>query len=295
MDRAHERTERIISAMEKRIAGIYSRAGKELAEKAADFLKQFEAEDAEKAALVADGKLNKQSYYLWRRNKIMQTERFMQFQELMAVSLVNTNKIALAYINGRLPEIYSLNYNFTGQGIKDAVSGYSFSLLDANTVKRLSERNAKLLPTKKLDIPKDKLWNRKHINSEMLQGIMQGESIPKMADRLKRVTDMNANSAVRNARTMATGAQNAGRIDMMKKAESDGIIVKKMWIATPFGNYREWHLKMNGTTVDVDEPFESELGKIRFPGDPEAEDPADLYNCRCTLGTEIVGFRKAKR
>lgn len=294
MDRAHEQTERIISAMEKRISGIYARAGKELAEKAADFLKEFEAADAEKAALVAEGKLNKRSYYLWRREQIMQTERFIQFQELMAVSLANTNKIALAYINGRLPEIYSLNYNFTGNGVKDAVSGYSFSLLDASTVKRLSATNAKLLPTKRLDIPRDKLWNRKHISSEMLQGIMQGESIPKMADRLKRVTDMNANSAVRNARTMATSAQNAGRIDMMKKAESDGIIIKKLWIATPGGRTRDWHADLDGKTADLDEPFENDFGKIRFPGDPEA-DPANIYNCRCTLGTEIVGFRKAKR
>lgn len=28
-----------------------------------------------------------------------------------------------------------------------------------------------------------------------------------------------------------------------------------------------------------------------YPGDPDA-DPANVYNCRCTLGSEIIGFKK---
>ena len=69
------------------------------------------------------------------------------------------------------------------------------------------------------------------------------------------------------------------------KAASDmGIKVRKRWVATKDGRTRHAHQKLDGQTVDWDKPFKSELGKIRFPGDPRAK-PALTYNCRCTLRT----------
>ena len=41
--------------------------------------------------------------------------------------------------------------------------------------------------------------------------------------------------------------------------------------------------------VDIDEPFVNSFGKIMFPGDPHA-DPANVYNCRCAMVSEIKGF-----
>jgi len=54
---------------------------------------------------------------------------------------------------------------------------------------------------------------------------------------------------------------------------------------------RQAHALLNGQLADPDEPFHSELGDIMYPGDPDA-DPANVYNCRCTLGSEIIGFKK---
>ena len=42
--------------------------------------------------------------------------------------------------------------------------------------------------------------------------------------------------------------------------------------------------------VDIDEPFQNDFGDIMFPGDPTA-DGANVYNCRCTLGYRVVGFK----
>jgi len=92
----------------------------------------------------------------------------------------NIRKTALAYINGELPDVYSENYNFIGAGIESAVKGYSFDLVNADTVRELAA---------------------------------------------------------------------------------------------------------------VDKPFRSELGDIMYPGDPAAH-PANVYNCRCTLGSKIIGFIK---
>ena len=87
---------------------------------------------------------------------------------------------------------------------------------------------------------------------------------------------------VRYARTAMTSAQNAGRIGVMERAKDMGINVQKKWLATLDMRTRDSHAKLDGQIRDVDEPFDSELGKIMFPGDPAAH-PADVYNCRCTL------------
>ena len=51
---------------------------------------------------------------------------------------------------------------------------------------------------------------------------------------------------------------------------------------------------LDGQLADVDKPFHSELGDIMYPGDPEA-DPANVYNCRCTLAAKVLGFRKPSK
>ena len=105
------------------------------------------------------------------------------------------------------------------------------------------------------------------------------------------VTAMNRDSAVRNARTAVTGAQNRGRLDAMKQASDDGVIMYKEWIATKDERTREAHLELDRVQVPYDEPFENEIGQIMFPGDPNA-DPANTYNCRCTMAEVVKGFRR---
>ena len=73
-------------------------------------------------------------------------------------------------------------------------------------------------------------------------------------------------------------------MDSYKAASDMGIKVRKRWVATKDGRTRHAHQKLDGQTVDWDESFTSDLGKIRFPGDPRAK-PALTYNCRCTLRT----------
>ena len=98
--------------------------------------------------------------------------------------------------------------------------------------------------------------------------------------------------AVRNARTMVTSAENKARQDGFERAADNGIIFKREWIAANQpGRTRDAHLELNGTLADPDEPFHNSLGDIMYPGDPAA-DPANVYNCRCTLGSKIIGFKK---
>lgn len=166
---------------------------------------------------------------------------------------------------------------------------YIRKVVDENTIKRISTAKFLELPFRDIDIDKDKRWNSKKINAELLQSIEQGESFDKMADRLQKVTDMNKVSAIRNARTMTTSFENMGRIDGMKDMQANGVILKKQWLATNDNKTRDAHAELNGQIAEIDEPFRNMLGEIMYPGDPSA-DPGNIYNCRCTLTYEIDGF-----
>ena len=293
MDKAHKATDDMLEAMERELAAIYREAQKGISDKAEAYFEQFQRLDEKKRKLVADGKLSEDEYLKWRKNKILYSNRFVTLQGQITAELARVNQTAAAYINDQLPDVYALNYNYVGKGVQRAVKGYSFTMIDANTVKRLATKTGSLLPKRKVDVPKDKLWNAKNMRAQVLQGILQGESMDKIADRMQTVTDMNGVSAIRNARTMVTGAENAGRIDMMHRAAADGVIMRKRWIATTDSRTRDWHRDLDGKEADIDEPFQNDFGDIMFPGDPTAAG-ANVYNCRCTLGYRVVGFEKAQ-
>ena len=301
-DKAHRLTDEKLEEMEKRLSAIYSRAEKEIGERWKEYLveAQSEIDELQKAYEIAkkDGdakEIRKSGKKLAnaKRERTLMNSRFKDLTEATAAQLSNVNKTALAYVNGQLPEVYSINYNALSQSV-DGVGGYTFALVDADTVKNLATTDKSLLPFKELDEKKDVRWNAKKMNAEVLQGILQGEPMDKIASRLSKVTGMNETAAIRNARTMVTGAENKGRQDSYARATADGIILERTWVATNDSRTRHWHAELDGIEVDIDEPWENEFGKIMFPGDPSA-DPANTYNCRCSMRSIVKGFKKVKR
>lgn len=292
-DKAHSKTDLKLEQMEKRLSAIYSEAQRDIQKKADKYFDQFKKADAEKRKLVEQGKMTDDEYKKWRQGKIMYGKRFTAMKEDISRQLLNVNQIATAYINGELPEVYALNYNALAETV-DGVGGYSFTLTDANTVRHLATTDKSLLPYRELDPTKDIPWNMKKINSEVLQGIIQGESIPNIAKRIKNVEEMNKNASIRSARTIVTSAENKGRMDSYHKAEEDGIILQKEWVSSNQpGRTRDWHLPgdFESLIVDIDKPFVNSIGEIMYPGDPSA-DGANVWNCRCTLVSVVKGFGK---
>lgn len=168
------------------------------------------------------------------------------------------------------------------------IDDITFNLIDEHTVRRLQEDGDIELPYKRIDKIKDQRWNTKQMSSKLLQGILNGDSVPKIANSLLEVVGNNMDSAVRNARTMVTGAENRGRFDSYKELDDQGLVQEKVWIATPDSRTRASHLAVDGEHVDVKDTFSNGL---EYPADP-AGDPAEVYNCRCSMRSEIVGFRK---
>lgn len=277
--------------LSKRLEKIYAQANEELTGKVNSFFEDFKRLDEAKKALVEAGKLSEAGYKTWRSNKLLMGKKYEDLRDTMADRLLNVNRIAARYMNGELPGVYAHNYNHVGRGVERKVHGYSFDLVNEATVRKLSTSKKTLLPYKFVDSHRDTRWNTKRINSQILQGILQGESADQIKDRLMNVTTMSKESAIRNARTAVTSAQNKGRFDAMKKCEDDGVIMGKEWIATKDERTRDAHAELDRVVVPYDQPFENSIGQIMYPGDPDA-DPANTYNCRCTIAEVILGFKK---
>ena len=292
-DKAHRITDEILEQMEKRLSAIYSRTSKEIQKTADEYFAKFKKQDEAKRKLLEKGKITEDEYKKWRKGKVMYGKRFTAMKEQCAKQLLNVNQIALSYVNGKLPEVYAINYNALESAV-DGVGGYSFVLVDADTIKNLATTDTSLLPYKKIDPAKDIPWNMKKINAEVLQGILQGESMDKIAKRIKNVQDMNRDSAIRSARTIVTGAENKGRQDSYARAEADGIVLQKQWLATDDGRTRHWHAELDGQTVEQDGVFSNAVGLIKYPGDSGAH-PSNVYNCRCSMRAVVKGFKKVKK
>lgn len=291
-----------LEEMEKRLRGIYSRAEKELGEAWKTYMTEASSKieklgeaygaakatgnaDAIRAAGIAVSKA--------KQERTILNARYQALTKDLAQSITKVNQTAAAYINGQLPQIYSVNYNevarVANKAMKARFSGrVSFELVDAGTIKRLSTVEENLLPYKYVNGKKDVRWNIAKINSEVTQGILQGESIPNISKRLTNVLDMNKTSAIRNARTTVTSAQNKGRVDMMHDAAEKGVIMKKGWSAAKDHRTRISHAELDGEFVGMDDPFSNGL---MYPGDPDGE-PEEVYNCRCALVYDVVGFRQ---
>ena len=298
-DKAHNMTDIKLEEMEKRLSAIYSRASKEIQQTADEYFSRFKAQDEKKRKLVESGKLSEVDYKKWRKNKILYGSRFKAMQEQCAQQLLKVNQTAMAYINGELPEVYALNYNAL-EGTVDGVGGYSFTLTDADTVRNLATTDGSLLPFKKLDPKKDVPWNMQKINAETLQGILQGESMDKIAKRILSVQKMNEEAAIRSARTIVTNAECKGRQDSYQRAQDDGIILRKYWLATYDKRAREWHREAGNTytedkAIEIADFFVVDGEKMLHPGDSmHGARGHNLYNCRCSIASKVTGFATLK-
>jgi hypothetical protein len=277
-DIAYDETEEMLEMLIADIESVYGQAYTELRAKADDYLAWFVNEDAAQMERWQNGDITTQDYRNWRQNKILTGQHWYAMSETMAQNLANSNGIAYSIINDYLPQVYAINGNWaTYQIEKQLLINTSFELFDEMTMERLIRTKPNLLPKASVNIPLDMQWNKQNLNSAVMQSILQGESVDQMADRLAAVSDMNEASAVRNAKTMYTAAQNGGRQDSYERAESMGINGKKVWLATLDHHTRASHRALDGQEVGIKEEFSNGL---MYPGDPHGE-PAELYNCRC--------------
>ena len=304
-DYGHNETEKLLRELENKIASEYRQAVKETQAKLDDYLRRYQIKDEAWRKMVANGTKTQAEYNQWRTGQIMVGNRWREMQQALAQDYHNANVIARSMINQYMPGVYALNHNYgTFEVEKGGRVDTSYTLYDRATVERLMRDNPELLqpPGKNMlerfAAGKDIRWQEGQIQSVMLQGILQGESIPNISKRIAQTLgESNHKSTIRYARTAATNAQNAGRQDAYTRAEKLGVNMRKKWIATLDNRTRHEHRQLDGQIVDTDEPFKVDGYELMYPGDTSA--PGYLvWNCfpantKVAADCDIVGSYKS--
>lgn len=268
-----------------RIQRVYAQAESELTKKIEQFTKRYEEQDKIKREQLKKGEITQQQYESWLRGQVFRGERWQSVKQSAVDQIYRANKTATGLMNNERKALFQDGANYSAFQIEKGTRGaIRFDLYDGASVTRLLKDDPKMLPDLKIGKRKDESWNGRGIQNAITQGIIQGESIPKIAKRIGQETgERNRKAMIRQARTSMTGAQNAGRVAAMHDAKEMGIRVKKKWIATLDSKTRDAHAELDGQEVEEDQPFVVNGMEIMYPGDPNA-DPSLVYNCRCTLG-----------
>lgn len=309
LDPAHRDADKELAKMSLEVKTIYERAADEMQQKLDKYLEKFNELVEKKKKQLAEGKITQAEFDDWYqeklRSRILHTKTWEEMRDTLAEDASRCNDIARSTIYGHMPEVYSNNFNFaTYQIERDTQLDTAFTLYDRDTVERLMRSGQTLMPPPSytehwketsIDITrsmtakkKDIQWNSRAIQSELVQGILQGESVPNLAKRIRHVQLMNNKASIRYARTMTTAAENAGRMEANQRARDMGIKFKEYWRATLDFKTRLTHRVLDGEAKNEKTGMWS--NGCRYPGDPECADESEVWNCRCTTICRIDGF-----
>lgn len=287
MDAGHRATEDLLDRLTAEMDSVYSQALREMEAKQKDFMREYSEQLEARRRDLEAGRIGREQFEAWQRRQLIGAEWHEQMVKALAEDLTSVDRKALAASGDYVKDAYALNHDFgTFQVESGSLVDTSYTLYDRATVERLIAERPGLLPDPRIDVKRDRRWNQQHLTSAITQSILQGESVPQAAERLRQVVGMGRNSAVRAARTAITGAENAGRVDSYRRAKALGIGMRKEWLATLDKRTRDTHARLDGERVDIEDKFSNGL---RYPGDPSGE-PGEVYNCRCTLVPALDGI-----
>lgn len=275
-------TDKTFSQLESHISRMYKEVQKDLRKKLEDFTRHHKAKDAEMQRKLKAGEITQAQYQQWITGQVFVGNQWKQKIEQVNNSIKGVMQNASHLTHGKSMDVFAENANYTAYQLeKDLGANVNFGLYDTSTVSRLVGKDPEILPRRVVNGKKLEAWETKKISNAISQGIIQGEGIDQIANRIARDTCIAADhSSVMYARTAMTAAQNSGRIERLHEAEEMGIRVQKRWMATLDDRTRDSHRDMDGETVDMDEKFSNGL---MYPGDPAANDFAEICNCRCTM------------
>ena len=281
-------TDKAIIDLDHKLKDVYKEAQKDIEQKMNDFTAKYKAKEKNYTEKVAKGEMTQDELDKWKKGQVFQGEQWQAKKDEITNTLYNSNKIASDIVNKKQYPVFAANNNFASYQIEhDVGANFGFGLYDSNTVIRLIDEEPNLLPNYQPKKSKDVAWNSKKITRQITQGVIQGESLDRISKRLAIVTtSQNMNSMKTHARTLMTGAQNAGRLNSYKNAETLGIKLQKEWMATLDSRTRDSHAYLDGEKVDIDKKFSNGL---MYPGDPDGV-PAEVYNCRCTMVSDVEKY-----
>lgn len=111
-------------------------------------------------------------------------------------------------------------------------------------------------------------------------GLINGESYAKQTRRVKDVFDGNASNAARVIRTEGNRNMNAGIYLNSEDLKAEGVVSKRMWVATVDSRTRDSHIALDGVMEDENGLWHIGSDSARYPCD--FTEPENSVHCRCT-------------
>ena len=230
-----------------------------------------EADDAQKEILISR-----------RRSKVYQK----QYQEALQGQL-----------DGILEKMHGDNYQTIEQYLKDcyedAYIGTLYELqgqgvplimpIDQAAAVKAIQLDTKLSKPLYTALGVDINGLKTTIQREITRGIASGMTWQEMARNIHNQSTAPKNRAKLIARTEGHRIQSSGHYDAQKDAKKRGADVLKQWSAALDSRTRGTHVRLDGQICEVEDFFEIDGKKARFPGDFGR--PEEDCNCRCRSNT----------
>ena len=216
-----------LEELEKKIKKEFKDAEKGIIAKANEYFENFEFQDKQMRKKMKSKKITKKAYIKWRKEQMLVGSEYRKMEIVISEMYKNSFEIANQLINDTTPFAFAESLNYATYEIeKDASINTSFTLVNEGTVTSLIRDNPNLIPKAAIKNGFD-AWEVGKINSALLQGVLLGDSIDTIANRLKNVTNQDINSSIRTARTLMTACENLGRMRSYERAIGLGIKLKK--------------------------------------------------------------------
>lgn len=200
----------------------------------------------------------------------------------MAGILRDAGGSAERFIGSNSQNIFKTIYNSNA-------SDYGFSLLDNTAIRNILTEQVNPFSKIAFSNIKDKTAIVNKLKSELTTALLKGESIPKIARRLKSVAEGQLSNTIRIARTETTRVQNSAHQETANESARQGFNVWKKWVAMDEDRTRDEHREMlKEDPIPYDEPFIVGGEEMMYPGDTSLGASAwNVINCRCVM-VEVI-------
>lgn len=264
MDKAHKATDQMLDRLEKQLNSIYTKAYAEIKKQIVEIISKIE---------FTPDMTPQQRYVLATKY-----DRLTKLEQQITEALKNVNAEAVKIINDEMTNVYSTNWKFMTEKIQEGV----FPVLSKSEIKAILSQQ--ITPFKKLaiDTLKNSAQIKERLTRELISGIMEGESIPQIAKRVRGTFETNLSRSIAIAQTETTRVENSARQDTANQAAKSGLPMKKKWVATKDSRTRDAHRNADGQVVDYDKPFVVGGEELMYPGD-ENGSAKNVIRCRCTM------------
>lgn len=212
--------------------------------------------------------------------------RLASLEKQILKELSNLSKTNAKVLREALKDVYKEGYFRVGYALEtEGQIKLAYALLNAKQIEKAITN-----PLMELALENNAIDIKKRIRSDVIQGLTQGESYYKISKRIKKSLETNTNNAVRIAQTETHRVVNQARQDSYEHAESKGLKMLKVWVASLDGRTRSSHQELDGQKVGVKEDFISPVTGAQGQGPGMMGTAKDDINCRCTTIVEFEGF-----